>query len=64
MSIPIEQNICGKCDEPIKWGEYNYSMTHFRYSMQSGKGLCQVHQKEQRLIEQPEKLAKFLNTNL
>jgi hypothetical protein len=65
MSIP-DENRCGwgDCGKILTWGEYNFSMNKFKQCKKTGNGLCIQHQKEQRLVEYPEKLAKFINTHI
>jgi hypothetical protein len=55
---------CDDCKKEITFGEYNYSMTHFKRCKESGIGLCVNCQRKQREVELPKKLASFLNTNL
>lgn len=61
MSLPVEETRCDECRELISWGEYHYSMTHFKRCIQRGNGLCWNDQKKQREVEMPKKLADFVN---
>lgn len=54
-------NYCDECKKTITWGEYKYSMGHFKRCKETGNGLCYEDQRKQREIEYPKKLANLIN---
>jgi|GEM_PF-4441056 hypothetical protein len=55
------ENYCDECKKIITWGEYRYSITHFKRCRETDNGLCVEHQRKQRDIEYPKKLAEIIN---